>query len=137
MAAQSEPWGSKRPVRWLGWVGVWVGIATLGAYTSPFGWAATGLVAVLALVLVTRTVLRPAESFTVDSRLRHGVLVWSLLVSAVVVWELVALSRQTDWAVPDPAHPTLSTLLDPILEHGPGRWLGWLVWLGFGWGLLR
>ena len=32
----------------------------------------------------------------------------------------------------DAAHPTLSTLADPVLSTYPGRLLGYLVWLGAG-----
>jgi hypothetical protein len=37
------------------------------------------------------------------------------------------------WLGPDdPAHPTLSTLADPVLSTYPGRVLGYLLWVGSG-----
>jgi hypothetical protein len=32
----------------------------------------------------------------------------------------------------DAAHPTLSTLADPVLSTYPGRVLGYLLWIGSG-----
>jgi hypothetical protein len=32
----------------------------------------------------------------------------------------------------DLSHPTLSLLLDPVLETYPGRVAGWIAWLGVG-----
>ncbi|MBF6211958.1 hypothetical protein IU433_23795 [Nocardia puris] len=64
---------------------------------------------------------------------RRGVVVWSVLIGALVVLEAFAYVRQPDWLRADPEHPTLSILLDPVLEEGPVRFLGWLVWLALGW----
>lgn len=64
---------------------------------------------------------------------RRGVVVWSVLIGALVVLEAFAYVRQPDWLHADPDHPTLSILLDPALEEGPVRFLGWLVWLALGW----
>ena len=37
------------------------------------------------------------------------------------------------WLGPDDrAHPTLSTLADPVLSTYPGRVLGYLLWVGAG-----
>lgn len=119
------------------WVGTGLGIATLGACTRPFGWAATAMTVGIAAVLLVAAVRRPAEPVPASPRLRNGLLLWSPLASALTGWELFALSRQTDRDVPDPTHPTLSTLLDPVLEQGPGRWAGWLAWFVLGWWLLR
>lgn len=72
-----------------------------------------------------------------DRRLGNGLALWSSLTAAVVAWELFALMRQPEWNRPSASTPTLSTLLDPALEHGPWRLGGWLLWLAVGWRLLR
>jgi hypothetical protein len=42
------------------------------------------------------------------------------------------------WLGPDDAaHPTLSTLADPVLSTYPGRVLGYLLWVGSGVWLVR
>jgi len=137
MAAESSPpadGGSLRPVTWVGAALV---VATFGARTHPFHWTATALIVTIAGGALVWAARRPAEPISGGPRMRNGLLLWSSLVLAVSAWELFALSRQESWNVPDQAHPTLSTLLDPALEQGPGRWAGWLIWLAAGWRLLR
>ena len=137
MAAESSPpadMGAHRPAIWLGVVLV---VATLGARTHPFDRAATVLIAVSAGVVIVSAVRRPSEPDALPARLRNGLFLWAPLLLAVAAWELFAISRQESWNTPDPAHPTVSTLLDPMLEQGPGRWAGWLIWLAAGWRLLR
>jgi len=58
---------------------------------------------------------------------RRGVVPWAVLALLFGGWELPAAL----WGN-DSAHPTLSLLLDPVLETYPGRLLGWLAWLGVG-----
>ncbi|MFI1462717.1 hypothetical protein [Nocardia carnea] len=137
MAAESSrpaDGGSLPPAIWAGAALV---VATLGALTRPFEWAATGLVVIIAGAVLVYAVRRPSEPISPGPRLRNGLLLWSLLLLVISSWELFALSRQESWNVPDRSHPTLSTLLDPALEQGPGRWAGWLIWLAAGWRLLR
>ncbi|MTE16769.1 hypothetical protein [Nocardia aurantiaca] len=114
-----------------------VGAAAIGTATHPFGWTSTAVVAGLTVAVLVRAVRRPSEPIPASARLRNGVLLWSACALAVVGWELFALSRQAIWSVPDPNHPTISTLLSPVLEHGPGRFVGWLAWLAVAWRWLR
>ena len=130
------------PIRGPGWrraavVAAWIGLAGAGALTCPFGWAATALVVSVAVVVVVRATVRRSNAAPLDRRLRNGLILWSGLVTSAVTWELFALARQPEWHRPSPSEPTLSTLLDPALEQGPWRLVGWLVWLAAGWRLLR
>jgi hypothetical protein len=50
-----------------------------------------------------------------------------VLALLLVAWELIAVF----WGN-DSAHPTLSLLLDPVLDTYPGRLFGYLAWLGVG-----
>ncbi|AHH20181.1 putative membrane protein [Nocardia nova SH22a] len=118
-------------------VAVWIALAVVGASTRPFGAAATGLVAgatVFALVCAVRAGVLDIPS---TRWLRRGVVIWGALLAAVLIWELFAWLGQPALLVPDPAHPTLSTLLSPWLDGGSGRFAGWLVWLAAGWWLVR
>ncbi|NEW39107.1 hypothetical protein GV793_09315 [Nocardia cyriacigeorgica] len=69
--------------------------------------------------------------------LRRGVVVWSTLLVAILVWEGYAYVRQPDRSVSHYDYPTLSTLIDPVLEQGLLRLVGWLAWLAAGWWLVR
>jgi hypothetical protein len=114
-------------------------VALLGASFDTHSWPSTVMVsipAVLALAVVARRPGSAVESVEGSARLRRSVLLWSVLAGAVLLWEAYAFVRQPDWSAADQAYPTLSTLLDPILEHGPLRVVGWLVWLGVGWRLV-
>lgn len=62
---------------------------------------------------------------------------WSALVVLGLAWEAYAFVRQPDWSRAHHDYPTISTLLDPVLEQGPLRVVGWLVWLVVGWRLVR
>lgn len=111
-------------------------VAAVGAAFPTHSWPATVTVlavTAVALVLVSR---RPATEPEWTPRLRRGLLLWSALVVVGLAWEAYAFVRQPDWSRADQDHPTLSTLLDPVLEQGPLRIVGWLVWLGAGWRLV-
>jgi hypothetical protein len=105
--------------------------------TCPFGWTATALVASVVVAVVIRAAIRRSDAAPMDRRLGNGLVLWSCLMAAVAVWELFALARQPEWHRPSSSEPTLSTLLDPALEQGPWRFVGWLLWLAAGWRLLR
>lgn len=111
-------------------------LAAGGAATRPFSWSATVLVAVPVVVVSVHTFRARPERIPRTARLRRGVAVWSTLLVTASAWEAYAFVRQPDRMRASYAHPTLSTLLDPALEHWPLRFAGWLVWLGVGWWLV-
>src|SRR5512132_2484006 len=51
----------------------------------------------------------------------------------LALWELAALLLQPSLTTPSPAHPTISTLMDPVLASHLGRSITLLLWLAFGW----
>ncbi|MFE3446409.1 hypothetical protein ACFXNW_25560 [Nocardia sp. NPDC059180] len=69
--------------------------------------------------------------------MRRGVVVWWTLLAAILAWQGYAYVRQPDRSIAHYDYPTLSTLIDPVLEQGPLRLLGWLAWLAAGWWLVR
>lgn len=112
-------------------------VVLVGPAVAPFSWPATALVLVPAGVVLVLVIRRSPRRVSPTAGLRRGVAVWSVLLVAVLAWEAWAFARQPIHAHPSDKSPTLSTLLDPILEQGPGRIVGWLVWLGVGWWLVR
>lgn len=69
--------------------------------------------------------------------LRRSVTLWAVLVTAGLLWEAWAFFHQPTPTVSSYTHPTLSTLLDPVLQHRPVRCAGWLIWFGAGLRLVR
>ncbi|MET8871829.1 hypothetical protein [Nocardia sp. NPDC004604] len=115
---------------------VGVVLAAGGAATRPFSWSATVLVVAAMVVVLVLAFRAGSEQIPRTAGLRRGVAVWSMLLVWASAWEVYAFVRQPDRTRPSEVHPTLSTLLDPALEHGPLRFAGWLVWLGVGWWLV-
>jgi hypothetical protein len=114
-----------------------VGVAFVGAAFRPHCWTATITVLAAAAVLLTIAIRRPPAPAEPTPRLRRGVLLWAAVLAAGLAWEAYAFVRQDDWSRADPDNPTISTLFDPVLEQGPLRVVGWLVWLAAGWRLVR
>lgn len=108
--------------RRVGPAAVWVGVAVAGSFTRPFSVTATVLVAGVAVVVAVRAVRLGTRRMSFTPQVRRAVVVWSTLLAAVLAWELYAWLSQPTLLVPDPAHPSLSTLLSPALEGGPGRY---------------
>jgi hypothetical protein len=65
-----------------------------------------------------------------------GAVAWLAVFIPLGLWELTQLLLQPNLTTDSWAHPTLSVLTDPILASHPGRAVGLMVWLLFGWFLL-
>lgn len=105
---------------------------TVGSFTR-YSWPATaGVVGLGASVVVvgwggpTRQRQIPAK-FT-----RIGAFTWGALFVGASLWELAALLMQPDIATSSYAHPTISTLTDPLLASAPGRTVALLGWIALG-----
>jgi hypothetical protein len=61
---------------------------------------------------------------------RAGVAVWGLVILAFLLWEAGAFFLGND-----DAHPTFSTLSEPILGWPPMRALAGFAWMSWGWQL--
>ncbi|MCX4094999.1 hypothetical protein [Nocardia sp. alder85J] len=121
----------------VGLLALAIAAAALGTTTHPFDRAAIVMVTVFAVAALVRALLTPDRPRRLDARMVRGLALWIGLATALLAWELFTWSHQPRWSVPDPAHPTFSTLLSPYLTHGPLRFAGWLTWLGLGWMLVR
>ena len=105
---------------------------TVGSFTR-YSWPATaGVVGLGASVVVvgwggpTRQRQVPAK-FT-----RIGAFTWGTLFVGASLWELTALLMQPNIETSSYAHPTISTLTDPLLGSAPGRFVALLAWLALG-----
>ena len=66
-----------------------------------------------------------------------GTLAWAVVLVAGCLWELAALLLQPSITTDSYAHPTISTLTDPVLASSPGRAVVLAAWLAFGWYLVE
>jgi hypothetical protein len=107
-------------------------VALLGASFQTHSWPSTIMVLIPAAALLVIAARQPSTPVPRDPTLTRGLVLWSILIGAALLWEAIAFVQQPDWSLPSHDYPTMSTLLDPILEHGPLRIVGWLVWLGVG-----
>ncbi len=122
--------GSTRP--WSRWhvtalVAAALGYAWVGGGLRPFSWPAmvsTTLGGLAILIPAWRRGRSPASV-----RASHvGLVAWTLWLIAATGWELWALSMH-----PRSTHPTISSLLDTVVETHPGRSVAVLAWLALGW----
>jgi|SRR5580658_243598 hypothetical protein len=105
---------------------------TVGSFTR-YSWPATaGVVGLGAGVVIvgwggpTRQRLIPGK-FS-----RAGVITWGSLLVAAGLWELAALLAQPNIETSSYAHPTISTLTDPLLASATGRAVALLGWIALG-----
>jgi hypothetical protein len=106
-------------------IAVVVAYALVAAACRPLTNAALGAVLVAGIPLVCFGVRRgPRRAAPVGGR---SAALWLSLAGLGAAFELGV------WLGPDDvAHPTLSTLADPMLSTYPGRVLGYVVWVGSG-----
>ncbi|MEQ7123219.1 hypothetical protein ABN034_01745 [Actinopolymorpha sp. B11F2] len=121
-------------------------LAWLGSGLRPHTWPSTALVVTTALgvgILALRRTRSRAPTGTqtrrrvATPRLRRAVICWAVLLAAALMWETYAFIHQPAWNVSSADYPTLSVLLDPLLELRPVRFVAWLAWLGAGFRLAR
>jgi hypothetical protein len=135
-ADQAVWWPRPRPPRLrvvaIGSAAAVVYALTVGSFTR-YSWPATaGVVGLGASVVVvgwggpTRQRQIPAK-FT-----RIGAFIWGTLFVIACLWELTALLMQPNIETSSYAHPTISTLTDPLLASAPGRAVALLGWIALG-----
>lgn len=118
------PAATLRPDRWDVLL---AGFAAVAALARPLTAPATVAVLASGVVLLALRTRRPVAPLPDQARPRSAALQWTAFAVVVASWWIVGFA----WGN-DAAHPTLSLLLDPVLDTYPGRLVGWLGWLGAG-----
>ena len=96
------------------------GVVGIGAGTVIIGWGG------------------PTRRRAIPSRFaRTGIIAWGSLWLAASFWELGALVGQPNFATGSYAHPTISTLTDPLLASPLGRSAALLGWVALGFFLVE
>jgi hypothetical protein len=108
----------------------------MGSFTR-YSWPVTAGIVGLGTVVVLIGWHTPVRARP-DGRLPlAGTLTWVVVLVAGCLWELSALLQQPSLTTDSYAHPTLSTLTDPLLAASPGRAAVLLAWVAFGWYLVK
>jgi hypothetical protein len=112
-----------------------VALAYIGSGLPSHDWTSLVAVALPAAGILVLSLTRPVPADVPTDRsprVRRAVLAWGLLIVAALAWEAWAFFGQPAWNVSNPAHPTVSGLVDPLLEYRAVRFAGWLAWLWVG-----
>jgi hypothetical protein len=121
-------------------VGVGGVYAAVAALTEPLTGVATIawlIPALIVLILGGRLAPPTGERSAPVRPLRRTAVAWGAVVAIIVALELTAWLQQPAYNVGSREHPTISLLLDPILEPWPVRFAAWAAWLWVGWRLVR
>jgi hypothetical protein len=103
-----------------------------------YSWPATAGIIILGTVVVLIGWHGPLRRRQARGRLSAaGTLAWVVVLVFGCLWELAALLLQPSITTDSLAHPTISTLTDPVLATSPGRSLVLAAWLALGWYLVE
>ena len=105
---------------------------------SRYSWPATAGIISLGTAVVVIGWHGPLRKRPVRGRLPvAGTLAWAVVLVTACFWELAALLLQPSITTDSYAHPTISTLTDPLLSTAPGRSGLLAAWLALGWYLVE
>ena len=105
---------------------------------SRYSWPATVAVAGLGAVVVAIGWRSPRHARPAPPRPPlAGLALWGAVFVAACLWELWSLLEQPNLATSSYAHPTISTLTDPMLSTWAGRSIVLAAWLALGWFLVE
>jgi hypothetical protein len=122
----------------LAWLAGGVLYAVLVGSFSRYSWPVTVPVAALGAAVVVAGWRGPRHSRPAPARLAAtGLALWGLVLVAGCLWELSSLFQQPALTTSSYAHPTISTLTDPVLGTWAGRSIFLAGWLGLGWFLVE
>jgi hypothetical protein len=108
-----------------------LGYAWVGGGLRPFTWPAMVSTTLGGLAILIPAWRRGRSPSRIRAS-REGLAAWTVWLAVATGWELWALSMQ-----PRSTHPTISSLLNGVVETHPGRSVALLTWLALGWWLAR
>jgi len=112
-------------------------VLVVGSF-SRYSWPATVPVVALGAAVVVTGWRGPRHCRPAPAKLpATGLALWGLVLVAGCLWELSALLGQPTLTTSSYAHPTISTLTDPVLSTWAGRSIVLAGWLGLGWFLVE
>jgi hypothetical protein len=104
----------------------------VGAF-ARFSWPLTAAVVAPGAAAVTFAWTgTPVAVPEADTTGRPSAVPWVVVMLALAAWEVQALLLQPTLTTSSWAHPTLSTLMDPVLSSHLGRSVSLAAWLGLG-----
>jgi hypothetical protein len=128
----------RRPALLVAWLAGGVLYAVVVGSFSRYSWPATVAVAGLGAAVVAIGWRGPRHTRPAPPRPPlTGLVLWGVLAVACCLWELWSLLEQPNLATSSYAHPTISTLTDPVLSTWAGRSVVLAAWLGLGWFLVE
>jgi hypothetical protein len=112
-------------------------VVVVGSF-SHYSWPATVPVVGLGAAVVVTGWRGPHHSRPGPAKLpTAGLALWGLVLVAGCLWELSSLLEQPTLTTSSYAHPTISTLTDPVLSTWAGRSIVLAAWLVLGWFLVE
>jgi hypothetical protein len=135
----TRPGATSRAAHWrwllaLAWLAGGALYALLVGSFSRYSWPATVPVAALGAAVVVAGWRGPRHSRPAPAKLpATGLALWGVVLVAGCLWELSSLMQQPSITTSSYAHPTISTLTDPVLSTWAGRSIFLAAWLGLGW----
>ena len=124
----------RRRLALLAWLAAGALYALLVGSFSRYSWPATVPVVALGAAVVVAGWRGPSLSRPAPAKLPAiGLALWGVVLAAGCLWELSSLLQQPSLTTSSYAHPTISTLTDPVLGTWVGRSIFLAAWLGLGW----
>jgi hypothetical protein len=124
----------RRRLMVLAWLAAGALYALLVGSFSRYSWPVTVPVAALGAAVVVAGWRGPRHSRPTPAKLpATGLVLWGVVLVTGCLWELSSLLQQPTLTTDSYAHPTISTLTDPVLSTWAGRSIFLAAWLGLGW----
>ena len=132
-APDGGPHGTGRPARDTLIVLALAGYAWVASAAAPFSGRALVSVLIPGAALGLIAGRRAPERIPAPDRLDvTGFSYWAICVAATLEWEASAFRSGSH-----PWHPSLTELIDPLIQPHPVRSGAFLLWLLAGWALVR